>query len=465
MSAFNRRNALRAGVVGTAVAAGVAATAGAAQAAPTGDGWVSVLAHGAVGDGVTDDTAAIRAAFAAAKASTPHQSVVFPAGRRYKVSDQVKLDGLTDATVSGHGATLTLINAVPIGEAPAVRAVLQLTNCRRVKVLGLQVVDDVAAQWYTGLQITASSGIVVDGVVARGFRHTGIGVWDNTAGSSDDVLITNCTVEDVRLGIATNGRDVRITDNHVAMDWLTSDEAAAWGGVWRSDSKYYDGINVWAGADRTVISGNTITECGQAGIYVQQVTNLVVADNTVTGSQLRGIEIDGDARGGNLPRSGFASGISITGNTVTNCVGHLNILAARDVTIVGNRVENPNAARDKSCLSIQHGSTKVIATGNHMRQAHPTFPAVHVDSASADVTLAWNAVEAAVPYQAPADTVIIRRGGAGQIRAEGKVIAVGGIGVGNSATASTPGTVVRKMEVFSSTGVSLGFVPIYNSIS
>lgn len=46
----------------------------------------------------------------------------------------------------------------------------------------------------------------------------------------------------------------------------------------------------------------------------------------------------------------------------------------------------------------------------------------------------------------------------------GKVKAVGGIGVGNSAAATTPGTVIKKMEIFDASGVSLGFIPIYDAI-
>lgn len=41
----------------------------------------------------------------------------------------------------------------------------------------------------------------------------------------------------------------------------------------------------------------------------------------------------------------------------------------------------------------------------------------------------------------------------------------GGLGVGNSATASALGTLSRKMQVFSATGASLGFIPIYTTIT
>lgn len=38
-------------------------------------------------------------------------------------------------------------------------------------------------------------------------------------------------------------------------------------------------------------------------------------------------------------------------------------------------------------------------------------------------------------------------------------------GIGNDAAASTPGTVVKKMEVFDEAGVSLGFIAIYDAIT
>ena len=41
----------------------------------------------------------------------------------------------------------------------------------------------------------------------------------------------------------------------------------------------------------------------------------------------------------------------------------------------------------------------------------------------------------------------------------------GGLGVGNSVNATTPGNVIKKMEVFDQYGNSIGFVPIYDKIT
>lgn len=53
----------------------------------------------------------------------------------------------------------------------------------------------------------------------------------------------------------------------------------------------------------------------------------------------------------------------------------------------------------------------------------------------------------------------------GDLQPTGKILAAGGLGVGNSAAATTPGSVVKKMQVFDASGTSLGFVPIYSSIT
>jgi hypothetical protein len=59
------------------------------------------------------------------------------------------------------------------------------------------------------------------------------------------------------------------------------------------------------------------------------------------------------------------------------------------------------------------------------------------------------------------------RGSAGIVKSDHKIAAALGIGVGNSAPATeTIGkSVVRKIQIFDTTGVSIGYIPVYDSIS
>lgn len=49
------------------------------------------------------------------------------------------------------------------------------------------------------------------------------------------------------------------------------------------------------------------------------------------------------------------------------------------------------------------------------------------------------------------------------LKASLQVLAGGGIGVGNSTSATSMGTLIKKMQVFDQNGYPLGYVPIYNS--
>ncbi|MEU8658730.1 right-handed parallel beta-helix repeat-containing protein [Actinoplanes philippinensis] len=452
---INRRNMLRAGVVAAGVAGGVAVTAGAASAAASGKGWVSVLDHYRDAQGQErDDAGAIQAAINAATAMRPVHSVLVPPGE-YVVNREILVRGLNDAVISGHGATLTLTGAA--ATTAGASAVLKITDSERFEVSGLTVVDNERTQPYNGVSIARSSRGTLNGVSVYGVKWTGLGVFDTTPGASKDIALINCTVVGTRFGISTNGHDVRIIGNHVAMYWPSTAEAAAKGGVWSAPSDYYDGINVLSGSDRTTVTGNTITECGQAGVYTQDCTNLVVSANTVTGCQLRGIEVDGGSR--------VAVGVTVSGNTVVDCKGQINLVRARDVSVVGNRLANTSAARASSLIAVNVGSSHVSVVGNHATQAHPTFPAVYVIGDATDVTVAANEVVAGTPYQAPASVALLYRSAAGEFTVGGRLLATKGLGVGNAVAAATPGKVVSKIEVFSASGASLGFVPVYQSIA
>ncbi|MDQ0365287.1 right-handed parallel beta-helix repeat-containing protein [Catenuloplanes indicus] len=495
---ISRRGALRAGLASTAAVGAVAVTGSAAQAAPAdaaaagGEGWISVLDHGAAGDGTTDDTAAIQAALNAA--ATSSKSVVFPAGRTYKITDQLSARNLTDVVISGYGATVALVGGrrAPDPAEKDPYALLLLENCTRVKLVGLTLHDTTRTYRQNGVRIIKGTGLVIDSVRVQSMRYNGIAVFDATPRTSDDILITNCTTEDTRFGISTNGRDVRIVNNHVAMDYTSTEEykrlGAHPGPTKPYESDYFDGICVWAGGTRTVIAGNTLAEIGQSAIWTQAVTHVTIANNTIFAPHLHGIEIDGTAEASKSP-VGRTMGISITGNTIVNSVkGALTLLSTTDATIAGNSVINTVANAEATCIAINSRSHKVTVTGNVVRQANPKLPAIFVkdntdaageaDARSTDVTVAWNTVEAVQPIWAHPGTVIIQRvdsthapGGTeraeiatqGTLKAVGKVLATEGLGVGNYVAATSVGAIVRKMQVFSATGEPIGWIPIYNS--
>lgn len=416
--------------------------------------------------------------------------MLFPAGHTYRTSDQLNARNLTDVVISGYGATVALVGGKenPADPLKDPYALLLLQNCVRVKLVGLTLHDTTRTYRQNGVRIMKSTGLVVDSVRVQSVRFNGIGVFDAVPRTSDDILITNCTTEDTRFGISTNGRDVRIVNNHVAMDWTSTEEAVLYKHVHpghKSDSDYFDGICVWAGADRTVIAGNTLTEIGQSAIWTEAVTHIVIANNTIISPQLHGIEIDGTADVDKSPHR-RAVNISITGNVVANSVnGAINLLATTDATISGNTILQTNTTANSTGIAINSNSHKVTVTGNHIRQANPGKAGIFVkdntleepNARATDVTVAWNNVEAKLPYLAPAETVIVHRisstenGEAnkrgevttqGTLKATGKMIANGGLGVGNHVAATSVGSVVRKMEVFSETGQSLGWIPIYN---
>lgn len=47
----------------------------------------------------------------------------------------------------------------------------------------------------------------------------------------------------------------------------------------------------------------------------------------------------------------------------------------------------------------------------------------------------------------------------------GNIRAAGNLGVGNSASGTTLGSVVKKIQIFDASGTSLGYIPVYNSIT
>jgi hypothetical protein len=100
-------------------------------AVPTG--YVAPETHGAIGDGATDDTAALNAAIAAAKAAGA--GLWLRHGAVYGVDGRVAFDSWNDFVVCGNGATIKALDGMALTAGPLVWFRL----CNRWAILDLRI--------------------------------------------------------------------------------------------------------------------------------------------------------------------------------------------------------------------------------------------------------------------------------------------------------------------------------------
>ena len=253
-------------------------------------------------------------------------------------------------------------------------------------------------------------------------------------------------------------------------------------------------------SDGSVISGNTITGVTGALVRVQAAKQVSVSDNTLLGSnggyivnatQADGLTVDGNVIDG-LGTATKAvvlevmSRASITGNTIRNCTQHGVLMLAGQaayvislIAITGNVFESVNGQVGTQVSNGASVGSDIKVSGNSGCPDYFDF------ATQRTITFGTAAPEGVafagygslyVRTQAGANDVFVKRGalntntGWAQLAAEGravtgKLLTTGGIGVGNSVAATTPGTVTRKIEVFDAAGASLGFAALYGSIT
>lgn len=127
--------------------------------------------YGAVGDGSTDDTAAIQSAINAAKAVTGRQQIVyFPYGT-YKITSTLVC---ANTGVAGQFTGVSLLGDGPLGttlrwDGSTSGALLQIYNAKQYKVSGLRFLNNVAMGTTIGVDMTGS----------QSGTTTGSGVWEH----------------------------------------------------------------------------------------------------------------------------------------------------------------------------------------------------------------------------------------------------------------------------------------------
>jgi hypothetical protein len=258
---------------------------------------VSVKDFGAVGDGTTDDSAAVQAAV------TAHAHVIFPAGT-YKIISSVTLPA-TGITIEGRG--VVTLNATVNGEH-----IFDATSAAKVYIDGIDFVG------------TSSSTTPLAGFGGYSAANTGL----VTCTTCTDVRVTNCGFSTFANGVTTQNCDrVWVTQNRVSAFYIH--------GILASSSTYFN------------ISNNVVTGCTQTG-------GVVAYGIHATGDQAGGNEQERCAINFNHI-SGIASwagimthdcdGLSVIGNDIRDVrkgidIGHLvatNVV--RNIIVANNYVE------------------------------------------------------------------------------------------------------------------------------
>jgi len=197
---------------------------------------VTVDSFGAVGDGVTDDTAALQAAIDAAIAIK--QSVLF-LGKEYKTSATLNLS--SNLELKGQGKYTTAIRY-----SGASSAILCTGWTGIIDGIGIYLSNNTANGIEAG---NASRSCMINNVyidaTAVGSTHTGYGIYLNALnGFSGGITISNTYVLQCFHGISMQGIDTSINT------WTT-----------------VQGFNVWLGGNSAGIRPSSI------GVYMSATTN------------------------------------------------------------------------------------------------------------------------------------------------------------------------------------------------
>lgn len=247
-----------------------------------------------VADGNADQVE-IQAAIAAAAPGT----VLLGEGTYWLTGTINMADGVT---LEGRGAGSVLT----VGNDKNVNAIISISGVGDTVVRGLKI-DGRKAQQSGG----AGNGIVV----ASGAPNTVL----------EDLTIINTYGKG--LSLYGTGSSVRVMNNFI-------DDAGEKG--------------IYTGQLNTIISGNTVADSNDSGIWLSQANGAVVSDNVVRNNGRVGIELVQSSNvvvSGNLVRSNAALGI--------------HVFSSQSVIVADNRITN-NLSNGIDC----NGSTNVSLTGN-----------------------------------------------------------------------------------------------------
>jgi hypothetical protein len=297
--------------------------------------WFDPRTYGAKGDGSTDDTAAVQAAFSAARTAGGGNVII---NETYLISTTITIGDNTHVT--GHGGLKYVASPTSTG------------------FIGLINYDN--GNGNTNIRVT---GITLDGNKANRPLDTTSHLLRIIAADThsctnivvDGLYLKNCAFAAMQL---MNVVGCSVTNNRI-------------------DNTTRDSITVWFNSSDVVISGNIVTNSGDDCIALNSE---VVASHV--GTQINRVAITGNTLQG-AAAAVFGSGIRIAGANDVTCVGNMidytqgwgiqvqggnasgSSLPSQRVTVTGNTIRSAGTASSgDGGIATADSAVAVTITGN-----------------------------------------------------------------------------------------------------
>lgn len=277
---------------------------------------VLVETFGAIGDGATDDSAAIRAAAAASG------QVEFSPGKTYVLSREGvharTVAARTGQVWNGNGATLRLADGSPTYTSIVGVQNVDGVTIRDLNLDGNRANQSVEAQLHRhGVYIDGATNVTLENVNARDTAGDGILVWRAT----DNVTIRGGHLTGAaRNGISLTGSGTRILIDGVYIDDITAqpiDLECDTSGAFENITIIGCYLNPGGNDYGLALQGRTATENLRDLKIVNNYIGGAIIFTHVAGAKITGNTIDGRGSGKDTVKNVFsATDVQVTGNTI-----------------------------------------------------------------------------------------------------------------------------------------------------